>query len=69
MVYKSGLGSRGAAIANSLSYWINVTILALYVKFSPSCKKTWTGFSKEAFALNNIPIFLKLAIPSAVMVW
>lgn len=68
MVYKSGLGSRGAAIANSISYWINVTILALYVKFSPSCKKTWTGFSKEAFALNNIPIFLKLAVPSAVMV-
>ncbi|KAK2422347.1 protein DETOXIFICATION [Trifolium repens] len=68
MVYKSGLGSRGAAIANSISYWINVTILSLYVKFSPSCKKTWNGFSKEALALNNIPIFLKLAIPSAVMV-
>ncbi|KAK2367994.1 protein DETOXIFICATION [Trifolium repens] len=68
MVYKSGLGSRGAAIANSISYWINVTILSLYVKFSPSCNKTWNGFSKEALALNNIPIFLKLAIPSAVMV-
>lgn len=66
MVYKSGLGSRGAAIANSISYWLNVIILSLYVKFSPSCKKTWTGFSKEAF--HNIPIFLRLAIPSAVMV-
>ncbi|CAK8534214.1 unnamed protein product [Lathyrus sativus] len=68
MVYKSGLGSSGAAIANSISYWINVTILALYVKFSPSCKETWNGISKEALALNNIPIFLKLAIPSALMV-
>ncbi|CAI8583832.1 unnamed protein product [Vicia faba] len=68
MVYKSGLGSRGAAIANSISYWINVTILSLYVKFSPSCKNTWHGFSRDALALNNIPIFLKLAIPSAVMV-
>ncbi|KAK2397409.1 Protein DETOXIFICATION 16 [Trifolium repens] len=68
MVYKSGLGSRGAAIANSISNWVNVTILSLYVKFSPSCKKTWNGFSKEALALNNVPIFLKLAIPSAVMV-
>ncbi|RHN52702.1 putative multi antimicrobial extrusion protein [Medicago truncatula] len=68
MVYKSGLGSGGAAIASSISYWLNVIILALYVKFSPSCKKTWNGFSKEALALNNIPIFLKLAIPSAVMV-
>ncbi|CAK8534215.1 unnamed protein product [Lathyrus sativus] len=68
MVYKSGLGGRGAAIANSMSQWLNVIILSLYIKFSPSCKKTWTGFSKEALALNSIPIFLKLAIPSTLMV-
>lgn len=67
LVFKSGLGSRGAALANSISYWINVLLLALYVKFSPSCAKTWTGFSTEAF--HNIVTFLKLAIPSAVMVW
>ncbi|XP_027343250.1 protein DETOXIFICATION 16-like [Abrus precatorius] len=66
MVFKYGLGSRGAAIANSTSYWVNVLILTLYVKFSPSCAATWTGFSKEA--LHNIPSFLRLAIPSAVMV-
>ncbi|KAK2385626.1 Protein DETOXIFICATION 16 [Trifolium repens] len=66
LVFKSGLGSRGAAIANSTSYCVNVLMLALYVKFSPSCAKTWTGFSKEA--LHNIPSFLRLAIPSAAMV-
>ncbi|KAK7271209.1 hypothetical protein RJT34_26917 [Clitoria ternatea] len=66
LVFKSGLGSKGAAIANTISYWLNVTILSLYIKFSPSCAKTWTGFSKEA--LHNIPIFVRLAIPSAVMV-
>ncbi|KAG5522548.1 hypothetical protein RHGRI_034642 [Rhododendron griersonianum] len=67
LVFKSGLGSRGAALANSISYWVNVVLLALYVKFSSSCAKSWTGFSKEA--LHNILTFLKLAIPSAVMVW
>ncbi|KAK7358171.1 hypothetical protein VNO77_00095 [Canavalia gladiata] len=67
LVFKSGLGNRGAAIANAISYWINVLILTLYVKFSPSCSKTWTGFSKEAF--HGIPSFLRLAIPSAFMVW
>ncbi|XP_028804679.1 protein DETOXIFICATION 16 [Neltuma alba] len=66
MVFKSGLGNRGAALANSISYWVNVLILSLYVKFSPSCAKAWSGFSKEA--LHNIPTFLRLAIPSAVMV-
>ncbi|XP_040997524.1 protein DETOXIFICATION 16-like [Juglans microcarpa x Juglans regia] len=66
LVFKTGLGDRGAALANSISYWINVLLLVLYVKFSSSCAKTWTGFSKEA--LHNILTFLKLAIPSAVMV-
>ncbi|XP_024966932.1 protein DETOXIFICATION 16-like [Cynara cardunculus var. scolymus] len=66
MVFKSGLGNRGAALANAISLWINVLLLAVYVRVSPSCKKTWTGFSREAF--HNIPIFLKLAVPSAVMV-
>ena len=67
LVFKSGLGNRGAALANSISYWINVILLALYIKFSPSCSQTWRGFSKEA--LHNIPSFLRLAVPSAVMVW
>ncbi|CAJ1936691.1 unnamed protein product [Sphenostylis stenocarpa] len=29
MVYKAGLGSGGAAIANSISYWVNVLLLTL----------------------------------------
>ncbi|KAJ8430608.1 hypothetical protein Cgig2_021570 [Carnegiea gigantea] len=66
LVFKSGLGIRGAALANNISYWMNVVLLALYVKFSSSCLKTWTGFSSEA--LHNIPAFLKLSIPSALMV-
>ena len=67
LVFKSGLGHKGAALAMSISYWLNVILLALYVKFSPACKKTWTGFSSEA--LRDIFNFIKLAIPSAVMVW
>ncbi|XP_016192986.2 protein DETOXIFICATION 16-like isoform X1 [Arachis ipaensis] len=66
LVLKYDLGSRGAAISNCISYWVNVLILALYIKFSPKCSQTWTGFSVEAF--HDIPSFLKLAIPSAVMV-
>ncbi|KAJ4838978.1 Protein DETOXIFICATION 16 [Turnera subulata] len=66
LIFKCGLGTTGAALANNFSYWITVLLLAIYVKFSPSCAKTWTGFSKEA--LNNILTFFRLAIPSAVMV-
>lgn len=67
LVMKSGLGARGAAVAISISYWINVFLLACYVKLSPACKTTWTGFSREAF--KGIPKFCKLAIPSAAMIW
>ncbi|KAK8462015.1 hypothetical protein SEVIR_1G130200v4 [Setaria viridis] len=61
-----GLGRNGAALANGVSYLANLTFLALYVRLSPSCKATWTGFSAEAF--RGVTEFLKLAVPSAVMV-
>ncbi|KAI7750496.1 hypothetical protein M8C21_032717 [Ambrosia artemisiifolia] len=66
LVFKLQLGIKGAALANSISYWNNVILLVLYVKFSPSCAKSWTGFSTEAF--HDVFAFIKLAIPSAVMV-
>jgi len=67
LVIKLGFGIKGAAIANCISNWLNVILLVLYIKFSSSCKKTWVGLSMES--LHNIPQFLKLAFPSAVMVW
>lgn len=67
LVFKYGLGTKGAAMAISLSYWVNVILMALYVNFSSSCKLSWTGFSKKAF--HDVLDFLKLAIPSALMLW
>ncbi|KAL8487183.1 hypothetical protein ACS0TY_023737 [Phlomoides rotata] len=61
-VFKIELGSKGAALANSTSYWINAVLLALYVMFSSACSRTFTGLSREAF--NDIPRFLRLAVPS-----
>lgn len=54
-------------MANTISNWINLFLLAVYVKVSPVCSKTWTGLSKQAF--HDIPNFLKLAVPSATMIW
>ena len=67
LVFKSGLGNKGAALANAISYWINALLLEIYIQTSPSCKKTWTGFSREA--LQDVTKFLRLAIPSATMIW
>ncbi|CAL1369595.1 unnamed protein product [Linum trigynum] len=66
LVFRSPLGSSGAAVSLSVSNWVNVLLLSMYIKFSPSCSVTWTGFSREAF--RDIWVFLKLAIPSAFMV-
>nr|CAD1842742.1 unnamed protein product [Ananas comosus var. bracteatus] len=65
LVYKSGLGTKGAALATTISYWINTLILALYIKLSRACRRTWTGFSTEA--LSDVLNFLRLAVPSAFM--
>ncbi|TMW82196.1 hypothetical protein EJD97_006545 [Solanum chilense] len=37
LAFKSGLGNKGAALANCISYWINLLLLAVYVRVSPSC--------------------------------
>ncbi|KAL6640139.1 hypothetical protein ACP70R_021988 [Stipagrostis hirtigluma subsp. patula] len=66
LVRRLGLGGKGVALGNAVSYLVNLSLLALYVRLSPSCKATWRGFSGEAF--RGIPGFLKLAVPSALMV-
>ncbi|KAG8372412.1 hypothetical protein BUALT_Bualt12G0063500 [Buddleja alternifolia] len=66
LIAKCGLGGKGAALANGISYWTNDVFLALYITLSPSCKATWKGFSKEA--LQNVSKFVWLAVPSAIMV-
>lgn len=67
LVSKFGLQIRGAALANSISYWINAFLTALYVKTSSCCSETWTGFTVDA--LHNVLAFLRISIPSALMIW
>ncbi|XP_031474504.2 protein DETOXIFICATION 16-like [Nymphaea colorata] len=66
LVFRSELGFKGGALSISISYWINALFLAAYIKFSPACTKTWTGFSKPA--LRSAVNFLRLATPSAAMI-
>ena len=66
-VFQFSLGSKGAALAISLSNWANVLLLAIYINFSPACAKTWNGFSNEAW--SDVLSFIKLAVPSATMIW
>jgi multidrug resistance protein, MATE family len=67
LVYGLGLGSRGAALSSAVANWVNVAVLAAYVRVSGTCRATWTGFSAEAF--RDVLGFVRLAIPSALMVW
>ncbi|XP_038685585.1 protein DETOXIFICATION 16-like [Tripterygium wilfordii] len=66
LIFGFGLGSRSAALSIAISYWINVIMLSIYIKFSPKCYKTWTGFSRDG--MKNLSSFLRLGIPSALMV-
>lgn len=67
LVFKLGLGNLGAALAFSLSTWLNVILLGIYVVYSSACEKTRAPLSKEAFLA--IGQFFRLAVPSALMVW
>ncbi|KAK0600256.1 hypothetical protein LWI29_013120 [Acer saccharum] len=66
LVHLTSLGFKGAPLAASVSLWISMLLLAVYVIYSKKFKPTWQGFSSESFSfiLSN----LKLALPSAAMV-
>ncbi|XP_024026616.1 protein DETOXIFICATION 12 isoform X1 [Morus notabilis] len=66
LIFKSGLGNLGGAMAISISYWLNVILLVLYMRFCPSCAKTRVPISMELF--QGIREFFLFAIPSTVMI-
>ncbi|KAJ7954177.1 Protein DETOXIFICATION [Quillaja saponaria] len=66
LVFKSGLNNIGAALAISISNWLNVILLGLYMRYSSSCAKTRSPLSMEVF--HGIREFFRFAIPSTVMI-
>ncbi|XP_061351424.1 protein DETOXIFICATION 14-like [Gastrolobium bilobum] len=66
LVFKSGLGSLGAAFSVGTSYWLNVILLGLYMKFSTKCERTRVPITMELF--HGIGEFFRFAIPSAGMI-
>ncbi|KAE8660585.1 MATE efflux family protein 5 [Hibiscus syriacus] len=50
LVFKSGLGNCGAALAIGLSYWLNVILLGIYMRYSSSCEKTRILVPEDVFA-------------------
>ncbi|XP_022734735.1 protein DETOXIFICATION 18-like isoform X1 [Durio zibethinus] len=66
LVNWTGLGFKGAALAASISLWISLLFLSVYVFFSKKFEQTWEGLSFESFRF--IITNLKLALPSAAMV-
>lgn len=66
-VHVWGLGYIGAPLSAVISLWISLFMLVFYVHFSTRFRFTWQGLSMECF--DHIIPNLRLAIPSAVMVW
>ncbi|XP_027340392.1 protein DETOXIFICATION 40-like [Abrus precatorius] len=64
-VYEIGLGLLGASLVLSLSWWIIVIAQFVFIVKSERCKRTWQGFTLQAF--SGLPEFFKLSAASAVM--
>ena len=54
-------------MAIGISYWLNVIVLGLYMKYSSTCKKKPLPISMELF--QGIWEFLRFATPSVMMIW
>ncbi|KAG8637150.1 hypothetical protein MANES_15G088100v8 [Manihot esculenta] len=66
LIYCTTLGFKGAPLAVSISLWLSVLMVAMYVIIAKKFEHTWHGFSFESF--NYILTNIKLALPSAAMV-
>lgn len=62
-VFKWGL--FGGALVLSISWWIVAIAQFVYILWSDKCKKTWNGFSSQAF--SGLWDFFKLSAASSVM--
>ncbi|RDY01668.1 Protein DETOXIFICATION 12, partial [Mucuna pruriens] len=65
LVFNTGLSNVGGALAMSISIWLNVTFLGLYMRYSSACAKTRAPISMELFQFQGIWQFFRFAIPSA----
>ncbi|XP_050218904.1 protein DETOXIFICATION 18-like [Mercurialis annua] len=65
LVHCTALGFKGAPIATSISLWISVLMLVIYVICAKKFEHTWNGFSFEC--LRYVLVDLKLALPSSAM--
>lgn len=63
----TSLGFKGASLAVSVSLWISMLLLVIYILCAKKFEQTWEGFSFQSFSF--IIAILKLALPSAAMVW
>eukprot|EP00871_Galdieria_phlegrea_P006067 jgi/Galph1/948/GphlegSOOS_G5712.1 len=63
----SGLGFIGSPIATSLTTWIQVALLWLYIYYYGIHQQTWPGWTLEALQWEGLLKFWKLGIPGALM--
>lgn len=70
LVWPLKLGFLGAAMSSSVAWCVNLALLSGYLRFSklPTFDATWTGWTWSALQFDFLWAFLKLAIPSAVMI-
>ncbi|KHN28071.1 MATE efflux family protein LAL5 [Glycine soja] len=66
LVQWPGLSFAGAPLAASISQWISMLLLALYVMYAKKFKQAWQGFSMHSF--HYVFTNMKLALPSAAMI-
>nr|GMC59968.1 protein DETOXIFICATION 14-like [Ipomoea batatas] len=66
-IFKLDLGSAGAALSITVSYWFNVILILLYVKYSSTCKKTHAALTLSKEVYSTMGEFFRFAVPSAVM--
>ncbi|CAE7853689.1 slc47a1, partial [Symbiodinium microadriaticum] len=68
LIYRWGLGFKGAPIATSSARWFQFLVLLGYLRFTyPSHAQTWPSFQLPRDLASKTVRFLRLGVPGALM--
>ena len=62
-------GLIGSAISTCLTYWINLIVITLFLKFKKNLVPLGATHAFNSDSLKNWPQYLKFGVPSALMMW
>jgi multidrug resistance protein, MATE family len=63
-----GMGVDGVGLATLIAYAFNLTVVTIYCLLRKDLRSSFFWFTRESFDLSELRDYLKIGLPSALMI-